>query len=216
MANTLLERFAEAGGVYLLTSDADLWPLNRETYTLTPGKSILSLNSECCVPFKHQGEVFKMLPLSNVGMNISMWSDTMTKFNLAPSSAEEILLYMLKEFGTIASRPVSKGENTGWYMDQMTVSMAISRQHHKNNNSIKYVPRNTNVDRIDKHMLGGRVQVEDKIDTHLPGQAFRKETFQGVKKVLELMYGKYSVSLKFCTEYFLVFRDLMANVKVDK
>ena len=193
----------------MITSDSDLWPLSKEVYELTAGKSILSLNSECCAPFKHEGRVYKMLPLSNIGMNIETWTKVMKKFNLSPSTSEEMLFYLLKEFGEVAIRPVTKGENVGWYMDQMLVSMAIARVHSTNATCIKYSPRSTNVDRLDKGALWGQYRLEDKIDTHLPDRGFQSETFKDIKRLLELMYSRQPALLKMCKEYHLVFRDLM-------
>jgi len=58
---------------YLLTSDADIWPIYADIYRLPAGRDVLSLNSECCGTFSHRNVVYRMLPMANVGMRIATW-----------------------------------------------------------------------------------------------------------------------------------------------
>jgi len=65
---------------YLLTSDADIWPINGEVYRLPAAHDLLSLNSECCNPFSHHNITYRMLPIANVGMRIRTWRRLTRRF----------------------------------------------------------------------------------------------------------------------------------------
>ena len=56
----------DVNDVYLVTSDADLWPLQNTILDLPTNKSILSTNSNCCGIFKQHGQIYKMLPMASV------------------------------------------------------------------------------------------------------------------------------------------------------
>ena len=82
-AANLLLKAANAGGngwnrdvidnVYLVTSDADLWPISSSVYDLPDGVDVLSLNAFCCSSFKHGTRTYQMLPMSNIGARIATW-----------------------------------------------------------------------------------------------------------------------------------------------
>ena len=58
---------------YLLTSDADIWPIYGAVYRLTAAHDVLSLNSDCCGAFSHRNVAYRMLPMANVGMRVRTW-----------------------------------------------------------------------------------------------------------------------------------------------
>jgi len=58
---------------YLLTSDADIWPIYGDVYRLPAGHDVISLNSECCGAFSHRNVAYRMLPMANVGMRVRTW-----------------------------------------------------------------------------------------------------------------------------------------------
>ena len=81
-ANLLLKAATASGNgwnddvmddVYLLTSDADLWPISRSIYDLPDGVDVLSLNAFCCGTFKHGASTYQMVPMANVGARIATW-----------------------------------------------------------------------------------------------------------------------------------------------
>jgi len=83
-AANLLPNAATAGGnrwtpsnvmddVYLVTSDADLWPISDGAYALPDGVDVLSLNAFCCGTFQHRAETYRMLPLANIGARMAIW-----------------------------------------------------------------------------------------------------------------------------------------------
>ena len=82
-AVNLLHKAATLGGsrwdcdvmdnVYVVTSDADLWPISSTAFDLPFGADILSLNAFCCGNFKHRSKTYRMIPMSCVGARVSTW-----------------------------------------------------------------------------------------------------------------------------------------------
>ena len=59
--------------LYVVTSDADLWPISSSAYDLADGVDVLSLNAFCCGTFKHRDNVYQMIPMANVGARAHTW-----------------------------------------------------------------------------------------------------------------------------------------------
>ena len=59
--------------VYLVTSDADLWPISSSAYDLPDGVDVLSLNAFCCGTFKHGTSMYQMVPMANIGARVATW-----------------------------------------------------------------------------------------------------------------------------------------------
>jgi len=82
-AANLLLKAATAGGIewnhdamdnlYLVTSDADLWPISSSAYDLPDGVDVLSLNAFCCGTFKHGNKTYQMIPMANIGARAATW-----------------------------------------------------------------------------------------------------------------------------------------------
>ena len=76
IANFIRSHFSHSDSIddiYVITSDADLWPIDGAAYRLPVGKDVMSLNAYCCGSFEHNGSSYRMLPLSNIGMKIRTW-----------------------------------------------------------------------------------------------------------------------------------------------
>ena len=187
--------------VYLVTSDADLWPLQKEYYDLSINKSVLSTNSDCCGTFKHNDQAYKMLPMANIGMKVKKWLKVTKRHNFSPRSVDEVLDYFSREFGSLAREAVVKGENDGWYMDQRMISILISEWDMKFRDSgVQYVPRNTRLDRIDR--INWKVtSLQGKLDAHILGNIYDTKQWTRMIPLLDLMYGHKSVEFKWCTQY---------------
>ena len=203
--NILYMQSNSTGDIYLLTSDADIWPINDEEYLLPNKKHILSLNAECCAPFKHRGRVYRMLPMSNVGMKIKTWHQLTSRFSMSPSSVDEILTQVVREFGSIAIRPTHKGDNIGWFLDQMLVSVFIALWADHHPTDVKYTSRNTFLDRIDRNSWILSQTVNDKIDAHLPSHGYRPEVWKEIVPLIGLLYGRHSKEFRFCNFYYKEF-----------
>jgi len=59
--------------VYLITSDADLWPISSSIYDLPAGVDVLALNAFCCGTFRHRSETYRMMPMANIGARVATW-----------------------------------------------------------------------------------------------------------------------------------------------
>ncbi|ESO03870.1 hypothetical protein HELRODRAFT_172894 [Helobdella robusta] len=207
--NIIISHFPNANDVYLMTSDSDMWPLNEEIYMMPANKTILSINSNCCSPFRHRGQTYKMFPLANVAMDIKTWCQLTEHLNLnLHSTVDDLLQYLANEFGSAAVRPVVKGDNKGWFMDQLLVSILISRWQKMYPNTVQYVPRNIGRDRIDRNNWVV-VDFEYKNDAHLPTEGYKSENWFRLLPLLELMYGVDSYSYKYSLKYFHTFIDIM-------
>ena len=60
---------------YVITSDADLWPIHREHYTPRPSRELVLVHSGCCGTFQWNGTNYRMYPMSNIGATVSAWKD---------------------------------------------------------------------------------------------------------------------------------------------
>jgi len=59
--------------LYLVTGDADLWPISSSAYDLPDGVDVLSLNAFCCGTFKHGMNMYQMIPMANIGARVATW-----------------------------------------------------------------------------------------------------------------------------------------------
>jgi hypothetical protein len=60
---------------YVITSDADLWPIHREHYAPRPSRELVLVHSGCCGTFQWNGTNYRMYPMSNIGATVSAWKD---------------------------------------------------------------------------------------------------------------------------------------------
>lgn len=209
-ANILRSTFRGIDDVYMVTSDADIWPIYGDVYNLPRGKRILSLNSDCCSPFNHRGTSYKMLPMANIGMTVRTWRQITRKFGDSPKNIDDILTYFVQEFGTVALRPVHKGDNVGWYLDQMMISILISKWTKEHGaKTVKFVPRDVGVDRIDRAGWSlGQNSIEEKVDAHLLLEAYVPGVWVRVTHLLRAMYGDMTERFVWCVNYYETFQHL--------
>lgn len=173
---------------YLITSDVDLWPTKAENYFVHG--SILSLNSYCCSIQRRHGFVFMMLPMCNIVMSVERWKLVMNR-GMVPTNADEILQYFYGEFGDLAYNSGGKGEQEGWFLDQIMVSYRIEQwliNNDRNRSSIEYVRRDTGRDRLDRSAWRSRVHLDDIIDIHVLENMYDRSTWM-------MMFGGVIVML---------------------
>lgn len=194
---------------YLLTTDSDLWPLDPNQYLLPQNKSILSVNNECCGEFKHRERTYTMRPIGFIGMNSSMWMQVMTRNSLSPSSSEDIVTYMLREFGSVATSDITKGDNVGWYLDQRLLSVAVGDwiSMHNAEDSIQNRPT---VRRIDRSNWRPK-EIGSKTDAHLLTPGYLPGQWVRTRDLLILMYGTNSTALQWCDSYYEQFAKLFLS-----
>ena len=193
----------------IVTSDADLWPMMAGAYDLAEGKNILSLNSECCRKLNRHNLTFKMLPIGNIAMTVQQWRNIMhidqsersNAMNIQSQhriDAISILKYFHAEFGDAVYRPTQKGENEGWYMDQIMISLRIEQwlnQFDVNRTMIQYVGRNTRRDRIDRRSWRSSLTLHRVVDCHVLKDAYHRGTWERLYALLRLMYAQSQLDL---------------------
>lgn len=201
---------AEFDATYLVTSDSDLWPVDADSYRLVANKNILSLNADCCGTFDYQREKVKLLPMSAVGMSLVMWRDVLNISRQSVRSASDIIDYVSEEFGDVAREPVTKGENTGWYLDQHLISIRLHQwvQRH-GSDAVDYVARSVGQDRIDRSWwtmsYDGGVR---KIDAHLLEHGYRSENWRRLLPLIAWMFGDNGAQFQWFIDYHRNFLDL--------
>ena len=82
---------------YFITSDADLWPLNRTNFAPRVDKSLVILHSHCCGKFVHNNRSYRMIPMAHIGATGIKWREIM---NAKVDDADSILEYFQSYFGS--------------------------------------------------------------------------------------------------------------------
>ena len=186
----------------LVTSDADIWPVDEHLYTIESNiTSIRSINAFCCGEFLHRGRAYRMLPLTNIVATVATWRMLIRQKGALPSCPDDIVAYFAREFGELARRDVRKGENEGWFMDQHMASLWLDdwrRQH--GNESVRYVKRNIARDRIDSNHWFPYV-IRDLKDAHVLLVTHTDAVWRRVRPLLKLLYGLTSTEFLWCEQY---------------
>ena len=194
--------FNDSSDTVLVTSDADIWPVNDTIYNLPSGRmSIKSINAFCCGFFLHNGTDYRELPMSNIIANVATWRKMIRPRTKQLSCPSDIVNYAEFEFGAVARKTVVKGGNAGWTMDQHLVSMWVADwERHHGNHSVGYVRRNSYHDRIDRARWAPRT-LHNIVDSHLLLGAHREEVWRRVRPLLKLLYGSTSAEYRWCEQY---------------
>jgi hypothetical protein len=137
------------------------------------------------------------------------------RFGQSPQSVDDILTYVVREFGPVALRPVRKGDNVGWFIDQMMISLLVAMwvdSHNSTSESVKFVPRNVGIDRLDRNTWdSGAVTVDDKIDAHLLLNAHLPSNWVQLLPLIRAMYGEETDRYVWCTRYYESFQRLFLD-----
>ena len=193
--------FRQWKGEILITSDSDLIPLSGKLFEIPQGKEVTIVNSECCGTFRHKEKTYKMWPLANIMMNASTWRNVMNympydenckmqgnTYMLDQNFADSILNYLFKEFGPLIEKPVVKGENNGWFMDQHLVSIRVTQwmEQDLREKLANFVPRHDITrDRIDRSFWKRNlIRAKEVVDSHLPLWGYREEQWVNMMKPL--------------------------------
>jgi hypothetical protein len=200
-----MPQFPGKDGDYLITSDADLWPLRKEHFIPRPNMNIVLLHGECCGEFKMNNKSYRMYPMSNIGANVSTWREIMNDHHSVAYDSTTILDYFAQVFGELAKSPVVVGGDT-WYMDQKLVSIRLAEWMDLNGQSNVYRVSDSGFSRVDR---ASWTQVEKldsetfktKYDSHLLGKGYLPVQQAKLKPLIHLMYGNKSWESKWIDEY---------------
>ncbi len=109
---------------YLITSDADQWPITKSFFERPKGKDLVLIHSDCCGDFIYKDVKYRMYPMGNIGATVSTWRQIINSDLVI--DAQSILDYFEEEFGPNVRNPV-KHASDEWYFDQKLVSVRIAQ-----------------------------------------------------------------------------------------
>ena len=124
---------------------------------------------------------------------------------------DDILTAVVREFGPVALRPVHKGANVGWFLDQMMVSLLVAEWSKRHGaDSVKLTPRDVGVDRLDRNAWGpgDAAGIADKVDAHLPGSAYLPGVWAQIVPLVTQLYGFETDRFYWCMDYYDSFQKL--------
>ena len=134
------EKFVDSN--YMLTTDADIFPIRRERYQLPYGKEIHISNSACCGEFQFKGTTYTEYPMSTIGMTVKRWRQIFSDQMIKPSVKSKFTLEDLKPYFKHLEQFI-EGKNLYtagrhgdflWNLDQRYSSIKIQdslRQNHQ-------------------------------------------------------------------------------------
>ena len=217
-----LAPYSSSPDTYLVTSDADLFPVTNIYDIPKDVFDIRFTNGFCCDPFPHKGEsigrslfmlrfwlqllfpfsfTLAMVALSSIGMRISTWHEVMKyrKYSNNLDSVKRIKETIMKEFGHLPIN-ATRGANNEWFFDQQLISI---RLHHYFNTTGKLCRRSdfdikdrTRWDRIawPRH-LTDKKQWLNAHDAHCPLPGHTLQNFIALHPLAQLLAGdKFDVA----------------------
>ena len=137
----------------LITSDSDLYPVNRKYYEIinnnnnnnNNNESIYVWNAFCCGYFKHDNENYRMYPISSIAMSKLKWRQVMQLNNETNNelNGDFILKKIAQTFNVTIfikkNNQIIKGDQV-WYLDQTWISINIKKYLKKNSKNLIRMP----------------------------------------------------------------------------
>jgi hypothetical protein len=202
---TNMEKFPGTDNDYLITSDADLWPLRKEHFIPRHNIDVVLIHWGCCGEFKMNNKSYSMYPMSNIGATVSTWKQIMNDNHSIAYDYQSILDYLVDVFGEKARSPVFVGEET-WFMDQKIISIRLAEWMDIHGQSTIYRVSDKGFSRADRESW---LEVEKlnsetfltKFDSHLPGKGYLPVQQAKIKPLVDFMYGNNSWEAKWIDEY---------------
>jgi hypothetical protein len=218
LARIFVTNFKEFPGKendYLITSDADLWPIRKEHFISHPNMDIVLVHSECCGEFKMNNKSYPMYPMSNIGATVSIWRQIMNENHPIAYDSESILNYLRDFFGEISWSSVIVGQET-WYMDQRLVSIRLFEWMELHGQNSVYRVSDKGFSRADRaawaevEKLSSK-QFLSKFDSHLPIKGYLPTQQAKIKPLIDFMYGNSSMESKWIHKYNQEFLEKVNN-----
>lgn len=198
---------------YIISTDADLWPLRRDHFCVPRAeKKLVLVHSRCCGNFNLYGKTYRMLPMSHIGASAATWRQIINGNGQTPRDAPSILDYMERTFGPIVRRRVQY-DSAEWYFDQKLISIKIDEWKRRGCNTEAVVEvSDAGFTRLDRarwtaDQLSPR-QFDKKYDAHLLLNGFLPDQWKRIMPLIELMYGKHSPNTKWADQYSAEFFQL--------
>lgn len=200
---------------YVITTDADLWPLLREHYVPRPGHDLVLVHGLCCGFRTWNNRTFRMYPMSNVGASVAVWRQVMNENRtLVGKDPESILAYLEETFGHRVREDIHVGE-TEWYFDQYMLSMRLEDWMGRHGNQTVYYVSDAGLSRVDR--IKWDVDAMDqgnfsrKYDSHVPLRGYIPSQWRLYQMLIKLMYGPTGWQTAWADEYFNTFRNKTRN-----
>lgn len=80
---------------FLITADADQWPLRKEHFMPRPGHDLVLVH-KCCDPFTvpwRKNQSFQMYSMMNIGASVGTWREIMNRGRSVANDSESIMTY---------------------------------------------------------------------------------------------------------------------------
>ncbi|KAK2147391.1 hypothetical protein LSH36_555g01005 [Paralvinella palmiformis] len=192
---------------YLLTADADIWPIAKDFLVLPPGKDII--HGDIGNRRVDNLDVIHV-PLSYVGMRIRTWRSVMTQSGLVPmpSTISEMVAY----FGDKYFLNVTY-DGPGWYSDQIMISLRLHQWKQANGQSgaVHVYRRRFEEDRIDRaNWPRFQPRIEGVVDSHVLHHGYHPQEWLRLRQLLTKMCPDYD-SVKWFDQYADQFNKLVAS-----
>ena len=132
---------------------------------------------------------------------------------------DDILTAFVREFGPVVMCPVEKGENFGWFLDQMMLSLLIAEWTQRHGaGRVKFLPRHVGVDRLDRSAWGPGYKrgIANKIDAHLLENTFLPGVWAQIVPLIGDLYGKETDSYRWCMDYYDRFQKLFVDKQASE
>lgn len=146
-----LKGFPGKDGDFLMTTDADLWPLQEKYFVARPNYDIVLINNQVSEQFELNKKTYVIQPMSNIGANVSTWKQIVNDGHSIASNSETIMNDLENVFGESARSKVIMNQTT-WFMDQKLVSIRLAEwmDKHRNNTVFRETgQRSRQLDRTD-------------------------------------------------------------------
>lgn len=142
LAPAVLDQFNDHD--YIITGDADLWPINTPQYHVPFGKTMMLTMTGCCGWFNYSGSQYQMFPLSHMEMTVKLWRRIFGKDIQMKPKNQSLIRYkeighFLKVLGDYTegqdiNGPARHGGKL-WYLDQFYATVKITDYVKKVDNS---------------------------------------------------------------------------------
>lgn len=121
----------------ILTSDTDLFPLNKNYFSFDSSNSIKLWNSDCCDNFSYNNKSYRMYTMLNIGMRKKQWREVMqldnqNELKIDGESVIKLIRNMFGDWYIQKNNDIKRGSSV-WFLDQMTVSIKIHQYVNEEN-----------------------------------------------------------------------------------
>ena len=181
---------------FILTSDADLWPIHRRSFDLRCidrgcTSCIFAYHYKCCGFLR--GEI-RHLPMGYIGMVKETWRAVM---KISPetviTTSDDIIKHLAANNYKFSGQDGERGSDL-WYADQKFISERID-EYLNSDPSNSFVGRMPHVNtahhyRVDRSRWTVPTTLEGVIDAHLPTSGYRDNEWRKVRPLLKMMISK--------------------------